>query len=283
MANVALMNSMSGISQRSAWQLSWVKKWPSFKKAKTVLEVGAGSFETLAHLASLYPDKQFYGVDFVLRTSALEVADHAPANLNVLKHDVRDLSLFNENHFDFVFSVALVEHVRELDAHLKEVYRVLREGGYYCFTTSPVWSSSLGHHCDHNSPDCSIPLYGHLYMTRAQLGQFIVDERNKTREESERILKRVYDRQDLSRLSRSEVQRIVDESPFRVVSWREGKDTNYSKKFVAAVLQNNQYGLKEADLKVSSIVCSLKKDKARQEQTSSCFAWLKRILPGRKI
>ena len=271
------------MSKRSAWQLAWVEKWLGFKDAKTVLEVGAGSFETLSHLARLHPDKQFHGVDFVLRPPALAVADCAPSNLKVLKHDVRDLSLFPENHFDFVFSVALVEHVRELDAHLTEVWRVLKEGGRYCFTTSPLWSSSLGHHCDHNSSDCPVPCYGHLYMTREQLGKYMVANEGKTSEESEHILRRIFDREDLSRLSRSLVRGIVDNSPFQIESWREGKDINCNEKLIAAVLQDNQYGLNPRDLEVSSIVCSLLKAGHDYEPPSRWGVWLRQILAGRRI
>lgn len=274
---------MNSVSKRAAWQVAWVQKWPGFKNAKTVLEVGAGSFETLAQLANVHPDKQFYGVDLALRPPALAVAENAPGNLNVLKHDVRDLRLFPENHFDFVFSVALVEHIRELDTHLMEVHRVLTEGGRYCFMAAPLWSSSLGHHCDHNAPDCPIPHYGHLYMAREQLGDFMMAHMLKSREESAQILRRVYDRPDLSRLSRSQVRQIVDVSPFRIESWKEGKDKNCNEKRMDTVLQNNLYDLKPDDLKISSIVCSLLKAGHGYESPSSWRSWLRRVFPVRSL
>jgi len=274
---------MNTVSERAAWQVTWVQKWPGFKNTQTVLEVGAGSFETLAQLAQAHPGKQFYGVDFALRPPALAVAESAPDNLHVLKQDVRDLSLFPENHFDFVFSVALVEHIRELDAHLTEVYRVLMDRGRYCFMTSPLWSSSLGHHCDHNAPDCPIPHYGHLYMTREQLGEFMVTNMGRTSEESAQFLRRIYDRLDLSRFSRSQVRQIVDDSLFRIESWREGKDKNCNEKLMGAVLQNNLYGLKPDDLKISSIVCSLLKADHNYKPPPNWRGWLRRILPVRGI
>lgn len=270
---------MNTISERAAWQVERVQKWPGFKNAKSILEVGAGSFETLAHLAQANPDKQFYGVDFELRPPALTVAENAPDNLTVLKHDARDLKLFPESHFDFVFSVALVEHIRELAAHLTETHRVLRDGGHYCFQASPLWSSSVGHHCDHNAPDCPIPHYGHLFMTREQLGDFLIAEMGKSSQESAHILRRVYDRQDLSRLSRSQVRKIVEDSPFRIESWTESKDKNCGEKMMCTVLQNNLYGLKPDDLSISGIVCSLLKAGKDFEPPSIWRSWVRRILP----
>jgi hypothetical protein len=49
------------------------------------------------------------------------------------------------------------------------VYKVLKKGGKYSFMESPFWSSSHGHHYDHNAADYPIPPYGHLYMSRDEL------------------------------------------------------------------------------------------------------------------
>ena len=245
------------MNKRVAWQASWVEKWPSFVAAGNVLEVGSGTFETIAHLAKAYPDKQFYGVDFELRPQAVSVAENAPDNLVILKQDVRDLCSLPENHFDFAFSVALIEHIRELDAHLKEIYRVLKEGGCYCFMAAPLWSSSLGHHCDHNAPDCPIPYYSHLYMTREQLGDFLITQAGKSPHESAQILRRVYDRKDLSRLSRSQIRKFAEQSPLRIASWKENKDKNYDNRLAKTVLQNNLYGLEASDLQISTVLCCL--------------------------
>jgi len=274
------VGSMNNLSERAAMQVALVRKWPGFKHAQTVLEVGAGSFETLAQLAKMYPDKQFYGVDFVLRPPALAVAENTLANLHVFKHDVRDLSLFLEYHFDFVFSVALVEHIHELDIHLTEVHRVLRNGGRYCFMASPLWSSSQGHHYDANAPDCPIPHYGHLYLTRTELGDFLIAEKGKTPEEKDNILRRVYDREDLARLSRTQVARIVENSPFRITSWMESKDKYCNEKLTAIVLQNNLYDLKVDDLGVSGIVCSLLKAEHGYKPGPVWLSRLRRIIPA---
>jgi SAM-dependent methyltransferase len=264
------------LSPRAAWQVDWVHKWPAFRTAKTVLELGSGSFETLAHLARSYPDKQFFGVDFQLKETALLAAQSAPRNLHVLQHDVQALGLFEKETFDFAFSIALLEHIRELEMHLSEVHRVLKKGGQYCFMTAPLWSSSLGHHCDHNSPDCPIPHYGHLYMTKEQLGDFLVAKKGLTPEARMKILRRIFERRDLSRLSLSQVKHIVRSSPFKIDTWREGEDKNHTRELAALVMKNNIHGLREDDLRVSSLVCCLVKAGEEGVQSSKLAGRLSR-------
>ncbi|MBX3670115.1 MAG: class I SAM-dependent methyltransferase [Rhodocyclaceae bacterium] len=273
---------MNTIPERIAKQVAWVQKRPGFNRAQNILEVGAGAFTTLAELAQRYPDKQFSGVDHELRPPALALAEQAPGNLQILRHDVRNLSLFSAEQFDFVYSAAVLEHIKELPEHLAEVYRILRPGGRYCFSTAPLWSSSQGHHCDHNAADCPIPHYAHLFKTRAQLGDFLIAERGKSPDQSAQILRRVYDRKDLSRLSRTQVRQIIENSAFEIESWKEGGDKNCTKALIRAVEENNVYGLDLADLKISSIVGSLLKISDKDKQPSIWQTWLGRLLPSRK-
>jgi len=266
---------MHDISKRSAAQIKWVSKWPAFKAAKSVLELGAGSFETLSKLAQDYPEKNFFGVDFTLRSSALDIIKTAPNNLHVLKGDVRNLEVLHKNSFDFAFSIALVEHIRELDDHLKCVHRVLKRGGYYNFMASPLWSSSLGHHCDHNAPNCLVPHYGHLYMTRETLGDWMVENKGESREKIEQILRRIYDRHDLSRLSYSQIINCVDKSSFRIKYWRVSKDKNFDSWKKKLVIKNNLYKISPKDLRISGVVCSLKKN--CDHQYPIWRSWVRRV------
>lgn len=247
------------MNKRIIWQIEWVQKWPHFHKADKILELGSGTFETIAFLATKYPKKQFIGVDFVFGRDASPVLKNAPKNLTAIKHDIRDLDLFCDECFDFAYSVAVLEHIRELEAHLMAIYKVLKKGGKYSFMESPFWSSSLGHHCDHNAADCPIPHYAHLYMSRDELHSFLRTSAGKDGLEIDKILRRIYDRKDLSRLSRTETKAIITNSPFIVESWTEKIDANYSGQLAEVVLKNNIYNLDEKDLSVSGVVCTLAK------------------------
>lgn len=261
------------MNKRIIWQIEWVQKWPHFRKADKILEVGSGTFETIAFLATKYPKKQFIGVDFVVGNDALPVLKDAPKNLTAIKHDIRDLNLFCDECFDFAYSVAVMEHIRELEAHLMAIYKVLKKGGRYSFMESPFWSSSLGHHYDHNAADCPIPPYGHLYMSRTELRSFLGASAGKSGLEIDNILKRIYDRKDLSRLSRTETKAIITNSPFIVESWTEKIDANYSDQLAETVLNNNIYNLDAKDLPVSGVVCTL----AKPPEITAETRWQKKL------
>ncbi len=111
------------------WQGKYVESSPTFKSAESILEVGAGAFKTSNWLAKRHPDRRFVAVDFEISNKACEILTDTPRNLTVLKHDARDLRILSENQFDLVWSVAVMEHIRELEAHLNEVERVLKLGG----------------------------------------------------------------------------------------------------------------------------------------------------------
>jgi len=50
---------------------------------------------------------------------------------------------FPADSFDVVTSFDVFEHIRDSDAHLREVHRVLREGGQYLIQTPNKWSNVL--------------------------------------------------------------------------------------------------------------------------------------------
>jgi len=57
---------------------------------------------------------------------------------------VRDTSLpFPDAEFDVVLSFDVFEHIRDSDAHLNEVRRVLKPNGWYLLQTPSKWSNTL--------------------------------------------------------------------------------------------------------------------------------------------
>lgn len=229
------------------WQAKYVTKFPHFSTVEHSLEIGAGGFATAIELSNRFPDKRFYGVDFVLSKRALSNLEKAPSNLTVVKHDARNLKILSEGYFDLVYSVAVMEHIRELELHLEEVFRVLRPGGSYWFWQAPFWSCSFGHHYRHGKADCPIPDYAHLHMTRHRLEMHIV-ENGGTPEVAKAATDFIYDRPDLSRLGRTETLRIIEASPFQIEEWVDEEDSRYSSEGASRVMHNNIYYIPEEDL-----------------------------------
>jgi ubiquinone/menaquinone biosynthesis C-methylase UbiE len=251
------------IRDRISWQIEWVQSSKHFQAAETVLEVGSGTFETITLLARKHPEKSFVGIDFSLSADAAGVIKDAPRNLTAIKHDIRNLGLLSDRQFDFDYSVAVLEHIRELKSHLSTVWAVLKDGGRYSFKETPFWSSSLGHHYEHNSPDCPIPHYGHLFMSKSELKIYLTEKARLTDSEVAKVMRQVYDREDLSRLSLSETRSIISSSSFVVESWKEKTDENYTEALRDAVVGKNVFAIEPEDLKISGVACTLRKPAQR--------------------
>lgn len=246
------------MNKRISWQVDWIQSLPHFHDARRILEVGSGTFETTYTLARKYPKKEFVGIDFAFPEKATERLKYAePRNLTAIRHDIRSLDFLAGEQFDFAYSIAVLEHVRELDTHLRAIFSVLKSGGRYTFKETPFWSSAHGHHFEHNSPECPVPPYGHLMMSREELGTYLANTAGKEPAVVAKILGEIYDREDLSRLSRTETRAIIAASPFVIESWSENQDQNYTDAIREAVLRNNIYQLDPEDLKISGVSSTL--------------------------
>lgn len=99
-----------------------------------MLDIGVGAGRTTKHFAGLA--KEYIGVDYsnaMIKACRLKFPQY---RLEVA--DARDLSLFDDAYFDFVMfsfnGIDSVEHGERI-AILREIRRVIRKGGYFCFST----------------------------------------------------------------------------------------------------------------------------------------------------
>jgi len=240
------------------WQAGWLRNFTNVESSFKILEIGAGNFETSKYLAENYSDKNFFAIDFVFSKHALQTFSNTPRNLTIVKHDARDLSLFQDGYFDMIFSVAVLEHIHELKIHLDEIYRVLRKGGHYVFYESPFWSSSLGHHYLHWKEDCPIPHYGHLYLDKENM-ENLMKKQNINSNTTRHIMERVYSRDDLSRLSYTKTKKIIESTNFEISKWQTVPDQNYDITYEKRIEENNIYDLNLEDLKIKGIEVILTK------------------------
>ena len=96
------------------WASQLVTKAQGFDSAFDVLECGGGDLSRGAAIASKFPSKRVCASDFKLADAVISGTDELRLpNLRVESVDVREMP-FRDNSFDFVFSVALMEHVAEL-------------------------------------------------------------------------------------------------------------------------------------------------------------------------
>jgi len=242
------------------WVAKNIVKRPAFIVAKNVLEFGGGDFSRIFALALAFPDKVFYSMDFEYSKNAINnVIKYADLrNVNIIKTDARN-NIFRDNFFDFAFSVAVGEHIAELDLFLKETYRVLKPGGEYYFGQAPFWTSVKGHHFLHWRPEVLDVLggYEHLILSAEEMRGYLKSCQNLPFD-IENCVSRIYFREDLSRLSERETKLIIERSKFIVDTWSTQYDELYDEQKAQAVVKKcSKYILD--DLKIKGVVAVLRK------------------------
>jgi ubiquinone/menaquinone biosynthesis C-methylase UbiE len=93
-----------------------------------ILEIGYGSGILMPTLCRLSDD--VHGVDL---DSDPELVASRLASLGCypkLSRGQPDLLLFEDNSCELVITISVLEHIKEIDAFLKEIYRVIKPGGY---------------------------------------------------------------------------------------------------------------------------------------------------------
>lgn len=114
--------------------------------AKAVLDYGAGSGLHVALWEKVFPSADLYFADISsvaidkLKSQFPRYAEHC-----FLVHDHR--ADVRDEGFDVVASVEVMEHVEDLTAYLSDVFRVLKPGGYFIWTTPCANPFSIEHLC----------------------------------------------------------------------------------------------------------------------------------------
>ncbi|GIK40758.1 MAG: hypothetical protein BroJett011_45910 [Chloroflexota bacterium] len=112
--------------------------------AKTVLDYGAGNGLHVALWERLFPEASLHFCDIssVARDKfRLKYPKHADTYR--LVHD--NQANFADNSFDTVVSVEVMEHVEDLPAYLQDIYRLLKPGGWFVWTTPCANKFSIEH------------------------------------------------------------------------------------------------------------------------------------------
>lgn len=103
------------------------------------LDLGPAEGLTLLELNSLVDNGAFVGVEF--SEALIRAAPDLPLNINMVGGDVRNLPV-EDNSFDLVTALALLEHLPDPLLTVQEVYRVLRPGGIFVATCpQPFWDN----------------------------------------------------------------------------------------------------------------------------------------------
>lgn len=99
-----------------------------------LMDLGAGTGQSYSHLEKRFPDHDYVGVDI---EASPEVAQRGASDLTFVTYDGVNLP-FESDSFDIVFCKQVLEHVRQPDAVIAEVCRVLKPGGLFVGSVSQV-------------------------------------------------------------------------------------------------------------------------------------------------
>ena len=101
-------------------------------KANVYLDLGCGDGEITEAVAKAVGAREVYGVD--VDGEALRRAEVRGIKTFVLDLS-RDMLPFNDNSIDLVTAFEVIEHLMNPDNMLREVFRVLKPGGYLLLST----------------------------------------------------------------------------------------------------------------------------------------------------
>lgn len=108
---------------------------------KTILEIGPGDSYQLALDAIANGAKHYFLIDKFPRMNA----NHHP-QITWITGEAADLSNIADNSIDIIWSISVLEHVKNMAGAIKEMHRVLKPGGLNCH-----WID-LRDHYDFNKP-----------------------------------------------------------------------------------------------------------------------------------
>lgn len=142
-------------------------------KDKVILEVGGSiPFELIANS----PIQQWVAIDPLNNNTSIGSRYY---EVQGIAQEVK----YPNDSFDYVFSSNAFHLISELDAALRELYRVLKNGGYLYVHYGPIWSACDGHQLErvyHQGReyifwrDYLIPHWYHLIFDQDELTQILV-------------------------------------------------------------------------------------------------------------
>lgn len=101
---------------------------------ESVLDVGAGDGTFLNYLKSKSRNIK-KAIASELSEEAIMIGKEKYPDI-IFKQDKLEQLSFDNSVFDTVFAVEVLEHLLDIDTCLQEINRVLKNGGYFCVTTT---------------------------------------------------------------------------------------------------------------------------------------------------
>ncbi len=193
-------------------------------QGKKILDLGCGTGDLIHYIAKKYQPLQITGVD-------MKAKEEEGFSYKILKGDARKLP-FDDNTFDYIYSIATFEHINGVADCLSEIRRILKPRGRFYTFFAPIWTSVAGHHSycaghlvregyDHDEELLySIPAWGHLYMSKDELFSHLTGY-GFNEAKCKEIVHYIYDSDDINRRTASETRNDIMNAGMIVRSYSE--------------------------------------------------------------
>lgn len=125
----------SGIKEAGEFTGKFFTKNDFDPQGKRMLDIGCG----IGRLARAFSDnfEEVYGTDFSLEIiEKAKIMNKDKPNIHFIKNNGKDLSVFENDFFDFCFSYAVFQHIPDpliIQNYITEIKRVLTPGGLFTF------------------------------------------------------------------------------------------------------------------------------------------------------
>lgn len=112
-------------------------------KPTRILDIGCGTGYISNEIKKIYPKSTIYGIDISLK--ALHIGKKKYKNINFKRADAEKKFSFKNKSFDLIISGEHIEHLKDPDTYLTEIYRILKDDGTLIITTPNLafWFSRL--------------------------------------------------------------------------------------------------------------------------------------------
>jgi ubiquinone/menaquinone biosynthesis C-methylase UbiE len=148
--NEGLLEKFNKVEQIHWWwegRKEILKQFIGKSRPKKILDVGCGTGETLSFLQDTYPNTQLFGIDSSNKAISFS---KKRGHKNIFKASALNLP-FDDNYFDIVLFLDVLEHIGNDAKAISEAKRVLKKNGRIICTNPAlkfIWSehdSNQGH------------------------------------------------------------------------------------------------------------------------------------------
>ncbi|MGM0608820.1 MAG: methyltransferase domain-containing protein [Candidatus Muiribacteriota bacterium] len=171
-----------------------IKKYVKEPGNKKVLDYGCGSGLYVDLWKLFFNDENLVFCDISSKALGI-LSQKYPEFKEKVSEIQKDKTLFDDNSIDLIVSIEVIEHVESFEKYIKEIYRILKPGGIFIWTT----------------PCANILSVEHIY-------NIFTDNIEKTEEGYRRW--KWEDKGHLRRFKSKEIKKLLNKKGFNKVNFR---------------------------------------------------------------